>query len=388
MIRTRLRSFVAPAPAALLALLVLSHTAGAQGSISAQGFGYPVGGGSIRSNGTGGAFAEFDALTPTNPAALGGIGRTVITAQTEPELRKLTANGVSEKSSLQRVPLIMLIFPARRGVAVGLSATSFLDRTFSTTTAGGAQIEGKSVPTSDLTNVRGAINDLRAGAGWQVSSRVRVGVAGHVYTGEHKATRERTFADSLAFGNVLDSSRVTYYGTALSVGGEATLGKGFTALASYRRGNEINARIRDTIVSRGSVPTRTGVALRFDGIAGSVFAVGMEQIAWSEMASLGSSTTTATDAMNWHAGAEVAGPKFRGLPMLVRAGYARNDLPFGTVGQTAQENRLTAGLGVPVAGDDATLDLSVQRASRTMSGSAFKESAWLLGIGIQIRPRN
>jgi hypothetical protein len=76
------------------------------------------------------------------------------------------------------------------------------------------------------------------------------------------------------------------------------------------------------------------------------------------------------------------------LPLLVRAGYARNALPFGIVGQTARENRFSAGLGVPVAGEDATLDLSVQRASRTMSGSAFKESAWLLGIGIQIRPRN
>ena len=78
----------------------------------------------------------------------------------------------------------------------------------------------------------------------------------------------------------------------------------------------------------------------------------------------------------------------RGLPLLVRAGYARNELPFGVQGQIAKENRLTAGLGLPVAGEDATLDLSVQRANRTMSGSGFKESAWLLGIGIQIRPRN
>ncbi len=388
MIRPPLRSFVSSAALALLAAMAAVPTASAQGSVGTQGFGYPVGGGSVRTNGTGGAFAEFDALTPTNPAALGGLGRTVISAQAEPELRTLTANGVSEKSRVQRVPLIMLIFPARHGVAVGLSATTFLDRTFSTTTTGSALIDGSAVPTADQMDVRGAINDLRAGAGWQISPRFRVGVAGHLYTGENRATRERRFADTLAFGNVLDSSRVTYFGTALSVGGEATLGKGFTALASYRRGNELNARIRDTIVSKASVPSRTGVALRYDGIVGSVFAVSVEQIAWSQMASLGSATTTSTDAMNWHAGAEVAGPRLRGLPLLVRAGYARNALPFGTLGQTAKENRLSAGLGVPVAGEDATLDLSVQRANRTMSGSGFKESAWLLGIGIQIRPRN
>jgi len=150
----------------------------------------------------------------------------------------------------------------------------------------------------------------------------------------------------------------------------------------------MNARIRDTIVAKSSVPARTGVALRYDGVVGSVFAVGIEQIAWSDMASLGSATSTPSDATNWHVGAEVAGPRLRGLPLLVRAGYARNQLPFGTPGQTARENRLTAGLGVPIAGEDASLDFSVQRANRTMSGTGVKELAWLLGIGVQIRPRN
>jgi len=63
-------------------------------------------------------------------------------------------------------------------------------------------------------------------------------------------------------------------------------------------------------------------------------------------------------------------------------------LEDNVLGQIAKENRMTAGLGVPVAGEDATLDLSVQRANRTLSGSGLKESAWLLGIGLQIRPRN
>ncbi|MDQ8161778.1 MAG: hypothetical protein P3C10_04245 [Gemmatimonadota bacterium] len=387
MIRHRLRSFAAHTVVALSAIaLIAAPRAGAQGSVGGLGFGYPVGGGSVRTNATGGAFAEFDALTPTNPAALGGLSRTVITAQAEPELRRLSLNGVTEKSSLQRVPLVMLVFPARGGVAVGLSATTFLDRTFSTVTTGSAFLDGKSVPTTDRTDVRGAINDLRAAVGWQVSSRVRLGVGGHLYTGENLATRERTFADTLAFGSVLDSSRVTYFGTALSVGGELTLGKGLAVLASYRRGNELNARVRDTIVSRATGPARTGFALRYDGIVGSVFALGVEQMAWSQMAALGSRSVVATDAMNWHAGAEVAGPKFRGLPVLVRAGYARNELPFATANQQAREQRITTGIGIPVAREAASIDLSVQRATRTLTGSAAKESAWLLGIGMQVRP--
>jgi len=386
-IRHTLRAFVCSATRVVAVTSVLASAAGAQGAIANLGFGYPVGGGSVRTNGTGGAFAEFDALTPTNPAALGGVARPVLSAQAEPELRTLSVNGVSEKSRLQRVPLLVLIFPASHGVAVGMSATTFLDRTFSTATTGSAQVNGISIPTTDQIEVRGAINDLRAGVGWQLSSRFRVGAAGHLYTGEHRATRERAFADTLKFGSVLDSSRVTYYGTALSVGGEATIGKGFTALASYRRGNEINARVRDTIVSRATAPARTGLALRFDGIIGSVFAVGVEHIGWSQIAALGSTAATSRDAMNWHAGAEVAGPRFRGFPLLLRGGMARNELPFVLPGQTARENRLSAGIGLPVAGEDAVIDLSVQRATRSMSASTTKESAWLLGIGVQIRPR-
>lgn len=385
MIRHPLRTFASLVAVALLTA-VSARALAAQGSISGLGFGYPVGGGSVRTNGTGGSFMEFDALTPINPAAVGGLTRTVIGAQAEPELRTLTSNGVSENSRLQRIPLIMVVFPARRGVAVSLSTASFLDRTFTTTETGAAQIDGAGVSTSDLTNIRGAINDLRAAVGWQINPRFRVGVGGHIYTGEHQATRERTFSDSLAFGNVLDSSRVTYFGSALSVGGEASLGLGFTVLASYRHGNGIDARVRDTVVSNANIPSRTGLALRYDGIVGSVFAVGLEQTRWSDMRTLGSANSASADARNWHAGAEVSGPRVRGLPLLVRGGYARNQLPFSTVGQIARENRLTAGLGIPVAREAASIDLSVQRATRSMTGSDVKEAAWLLGIGVQIRP--
>ena len=78
MIRHTLRAFVCSATRVVAATSVLASAAGAQGAIANLGFGYPVGGGSVRTNGTGGAFAEFDALTPTNPASLGGVARPVL----------------------------------------------------------------------------------------------------------------------------------------------------------------------------------------------------------------------------------------------------------------------------------------------------------------------
>lgn len=359
---------------------------GAQGTLSGLGFGYPVGGTSTRSAATGGAFAEFDPLSPVNPASLGGFQRTLMTAQTEPEFRTLRFGNVKESTTAERVPLLMLIFPLPRNVALSLSGSTFLDRSYTTVTTGSVLVEGKSIATNDRSDVRGSIADLRAGLGWRVNSRVSVGIGGHLFTGDNLVARRRVFADTLTFGSVDDSSRVTYYGMALSVGGEFQIVKGLAVQGSYRAGGSLESRIRDTVRTQGSVPDRAGLSLRYDGIAGSTFAIGVEKAAWSQMKGLGSDLVQAHDATNIRAGAEVAGPRLRGSPVLLRVGYAKNELPFGANSQTVKESRITGGLGLPIKPDFATVDISVQRANRTMSGGAIKEGAWMLGFGLQIRP--
>ena len=367
---------------------MLSTRASAQGTLSGLGFGYPVGGTSIRTAGTAGAFAEFDVLSPVNPASLGGLQRAFITAQTEPEFRTLQSGTRKERTTAERVPLLMLAFPAAHGVGIAISASTFLDRSYSTITQGSVVVEGNTLTTVDKNDVRGSIGDLRAAIGWQANRYLRVGIAGHLFTGDNVVGRSRSFADSLAFGNVLDTSRVTYFGSALSLGGELLIVKGLAALASFRAGGSLESRIRDTVRSRGSVPNRVGLGLRYDGIPGSTFAIGIEQQSWSKMKGLGSSLVQARDGMNFHAGAEVAGPKMRGVPLQLRLGVAKNDLPFGVDGRTARETRFSGGFGVPVAAERATLDFSLQRANRSLSGGSggAKESAWMLGVGMHIRP--
>ncbi len=370
----------------VLTVLASATPLAAQGTLSGLGFGYPVGGVSTRATATGGAFGEFDLLSPMNPAALGSISRTVITAQTEPEFRTLRAGAVREKTTAQRIPLLMLAFPVRSNVAVALSATTFLDRSYSTTTTSDVIIDGNPVSTTDQSDVRGAIADLRAAAGWRINDRFSVGFGAHMFTGDNVVARSRIFADTTKFGNVLDSSRVVYFGSALSVGGEWRVRKGLAAMASFRRGGGIDSRVLDTVRTEATVPNRLGIGIRFDGIPGSIFAVGLEQQAWSQMRSLGSTAVVPRDATNWHAGAEVAGPRMRGSPLLVRAGYARNELPFGVGSSVVDESRFTAGLGIPIAREQASIDFSIQRANRSLVGGGAKESAWLLGVGVQIRP--
>jgi hypothetical protein len=280
----------------------------------------------------------------------------------------------------------MLIFPARRGFAASVSASTFLDRSYSTVTTGSVTIDGASVATNDRSDVRGSIGDLRAGLGWRINDRFKVGVGGHLFTGDNMVARLRTFADTLALGSVEDSSRVTYYGMAVSVGGEVQVVKGLAVQGSYRSGGTLDSRIRDTVRTQGSVPDRAGLSLRYDGIAGSIFAIGVEKLAWSQMKGLGSDLVQAHDATNIKAGAEVAGPRMRGYPMLLRVGYAKNELPFGVNNLTVKESRFTGGVGLPVAREFASIDFSIQRANRTLAGGGAKESAWLLGFGLQIRP--
>lgn len=371
--------------AAVMATLAGTN-ANAQGSLSGLGFGYPVGGTSTRASATGGAFAEFDPLSPINPASLGGLARTVLTAQTEPEFRTMRLGSTREKSTAQRVPLVMLAVPVRAGVAVGISASTLLDRSYSTVTSGEVIFDGSPIGTVDEIDVRGSIGDLRAGAGWRINDRFSVGFGAHLITGENLVARVRSFDDTTRFGTVIDSSRAVYFGTALSIGGEWRLIKGLAAMASYRKGGSLDARVRDTVRSEAKVPNRLGLAVRYDGIPGTVFAVGLDRQDWSRMRGLGSDLVQPRDATNWHAGAESAGPKWRGLPLLVRAGYARNNLPFGVGGNVVNESRLTAGFGVPIAREQASIDFSVQRANRTLVNGGAKESAWMLGVGVQIRP--
>jgi opacity protein-like surface antigen len=340
----------------------------------------------VRASGTAGSFGEFDMLSPLNPASIASMTRTVITAQTEPEYRTVKVGGTSEGSSVQRVPLIMLGVPLRSKVALALSATTFLDRSFSTTTQGEIVIDSSTLTTSDFTDVRASIADIRFAAGWNRSPTFSLGFGLHLFTGDDQATRLRTFSDSTRFGTATDSSKMVYFGTALSAGGEWRMRKGLAAQLSYRLGLGMKTRFADTTYAKAKVPNRLGVGLRYDGIPGSTFAIGIDHQDWTRMQELGSSLVTTRDATNWHVGGETEGPQIRGMPMLVRAGYARNALPFGVEGKWVNESRYSTGVGIPVARDQASIDFSAQWANRTLAGGGAKETAWLIGIGVQIRP--
>lgn len=374
---------------ALVAMLVLAPTARAQGGLSMQGFGYPTGGNSTRVAGTAGALAEFDLLTPRNPSSLVGLPRMVLAVEAEPEYRKLTLNSVQESSTIQRIPLVMVGARLSSKLVMSLSSAGFLDRNYSTTSTGQALVGGQLLNTRDVQDMRGSISDLRAGLGYRVNSRLSVGLAGHVFTGTNRLSLLRQFVDSSTFGTVREESKLGLLGRALSFGGTLRLPRGFTTAASYRAGGRIDADNGDSVLTTATIPDRLSAGVMYTGITGATFAVNVDQNKWTNLQTLGSSVLRTHDATNWSTGAEVATGKLRGAPVLLRVGAGKNTLPFGVAGGKVSEFRIGAGASLAITGggrDQAALDFSVQRANRTLSGSSIKEGAWLLGIGMQIRP--
>jgi hypothetical protein len=382
---------------AALLLVATAMPAGlaAQGSLGAQGFGYPTGQLSTRALGTGGAIGEFDQTSPLNPAAISYFRRSSISAQFDPEFRRVTAGGASQNATIPRFPVISVGLPLRDRLALGLSASTYLDRTFTTTYQTTSTIGDETVTATESIESRGSVADLRVGLGYIVTNWLRVGVAGHVLTGENRLVSGRLFADTSRFGSVSDSSTLDYSGAAVSGGLELTPVRGVSIAVSARRGLDLRVQRNDSTLRTSSAPDRIGVGLRFDRITGASFAVGYARNTWTRMRELGSSALEVHDGAEFMAGVEAVGPRLGGVPVLLRLGGRDRVLPFGIGGAEVSERAYAGGVGLPFAGGRALGDLAVQRASRSLNGSVpagsplaggATERAWTISVGFTVRP--
>lgn len=356
----------------------------AQGSLSSQGFGYPTGGLSTRSLGTAGATGEFDLLSARNPASAAEIGNSIISVQGEPEFRTLRFGDVRENTRVQRVPLIAAGLRVKR-VGLLISGTTLLDRSFSTESPGTAIVDGNTVPTTDRLESRGAMTELRLAAGWTWKN-LGLGAAIVAVTGEHSVVRTRAFPDTLLFGGVLDSTRIGFEGIGAVLGMNWRVTQDLLLGASWKVGGGLNALRRDSTLRSANLPGRLGAGVLYQGFAGTVLAANVERVQWSAMNGLGSDAATAQDATNWSVGTEFEGGALRRVPVLWRLGYGQRDLPFLLRTLPVSERAIHGGVGIPIAGEFASLDFSLQRSQRRVQGDLAQEDAWGLSAAITIRP--
>jgi hypothetical protein len=383
-----------------LGLLVLTSSAAvAQGNLSGQGFGYPPGQLSPRGLATGGGIAEVDPQTATNPAALMLWGAHVLFGQYDPEFRTVEVEGLgSARTRIARFPGIGASFRLGERVAVGLNATTYLDRTWATRFERQQMIADDTMTVSTVLANDGSINDLRLAAAYGITQTISIGLAGHFFTGEHRFTHQQAFPDTARFAGIVERSDVQYTGAAVSGGVEARIGRLWQLGASARYGGDITARLADTTLSRARIPNRYGASVAYHGLEGATISARASYEQWSSLQPLGTAAVTAFDGWDLGAGADVLGPRFGRRTVVLRAGARHRTLPFGAAGQKVDETSFSAGLGIPVAIDRAALDVTLVRASRnpqgriTASGPAgpvaadVSETAYTLSFGIRVRP--
>lgn len=373
------------------ALLVLPAAARAQGTLSTQGFGYPTGQLSTRSLGTGGALAEIDPLSATNPAAIYNFGGSALYVQAEPEYRRLTVGNASESSTIARYPLVTASVPLGERFMIGLTASSLLDRTFETAAAGTQRLNDSTLATRNTFKSDGAIGDVRVALAWAPTSWLHLGIAGHAITGDNRLKATQVFEDTLRFASLLDTSTVTYTGRAWSGGAEMSRTGVGSIAASYRRGGSLSLKHADATLSTANVPDRLAFGAAYLGIRGTAIAFRTAKESWSRMKGLGSPGVRIHDGWDTSVGADVLGPRIAGRGIQLRTGLRWRTLPFGIPaspaggGADVTERSIAFGAGTLLARGRAALDLTGVRATRDATAYG-KEASWTLSIGLTVRP--
>ncbi len=369
----------------LVLCATIATSAAAQGTLSSQGFGYPAGGLSTHAEALGGSIAESDPLSPVNPAALSSWGRPGLYLQYDPEFRTVTAGGTNSSTLTARFPMIAGALNIGPRLTFGLSATTFLDRTWQVSRSGYVFSGPDSTLYGEKFTSDGAINDLRAAFAFTVLPNLSVGIGGHVLTGSNHLSITREFADT-STAIFTELSTLSYTGHTVSGGIDY---RPFTSLSigvSGDAGGTINSFRNDTTLSTAKVPKRVGFGGMFGGISGLLLSANAEWHGWSALNGLGDSDAHAVDGWDYGVGAEIRAASLFGQEIPVRLGYRKRILPFEAAGEQVHETDYSFGIGIPVSRGRSRVDFSVTRANRSSPLPDITEHGWILSAGFFVRP--
>ncbi len=369
-------------------LAIFASAAGAQGTLSTQGFGYPTGQLSTRALATGGSMGQFDPDTPINPASIALSSGARVFLQYEPEFRQLTNGDATSNTTTARFPVFSASVPFSTRGSIGISSSTFLDRSSSTTVLRQQDVGGILATVSENTRLLGAINDLRLAIGFAPSARFQIGVGGHAYTGQNRVMFTQLFSDSLRFTPVIQTSTLGFTGFAASAGVLIRPSSAFGIALSGRKGAKIEARSSDSTVSRANIPDRFGAAVTYEGIPGSSISAHVSREMWSSLNGLGSESAEAVDAWEGGVGVESLGPRLLGRQTVLRLGARYRALPFLAAGSEVKELSFATGVGTQFFRDRATFDVTFERAGRSIDASSAdaRERAYIVSFGLRVRP--
>ena len=373
---------------AVCAAAIVPSVAFSQGTLSTQGFGYPTGGMSTRVRATGGGLGQFDPDAQLNPAALASSSDPRMFLQYEPEFKRLSNGDAKANTHIARFSLASLSVPFSSRGSLGVSVSTFLDRSSITSFTTPRDVAGQIIDIRETTQVLGAINDVRLGAGYAPSRKVQFGAAGHVYVGQNRMFFTQSFPDSLKFSSITQVSTLSYTGFGASAGLLLRPSRNFGLGLSARKGFGIEAEAGDSVASEADIPDKITAGLSYEGIPGSSISVNVARELWSSMNGLGTENATAVDTWEGGLGLEALGPRIAQRQTVLRLGARYRTLPFLAAGSEVTELSFGGGIGAQFFRNRATLDMSFERAGRTPDASALdvSERAYIFSFGLRVRP--
>jgi hypothetical protein len=331
--------------------------------------------------------ADFDALSLVNPASLAGVGSAALFFQYSPEFRRVTAGSSSARTTTARFPLVAGVLPMGQTWTLGLSSSTFLDRSSETSLVRRQQV-GELLDSANVTErnkVLGAINDVRLALAWARGPTFRIGFGAHVFTGSNRITLLRLFPDSARYISTSQSGRISFAGFAGSAGVEYRPSRAIGLALSGRKGGDLRAESGDTAIGRAPLPDHYSASIIYEGLTGVSISARAAHDAWSSLSSLSSSNIKAFDSWDTGVGVEAAGPRILQRIVMMRIGARSRTLPFGFNGEKVSETSFMAGLGAPLTRERASFDLAVQRASRSTGGDV-QERGFILSFGLRVSP--
>jgi hypothetical protein len=373
-------------------IVALPLSLAAQGNVSTQGFGFPPGQLSTRAEGSAGAFGEFDAQSPINPASIASDRSVQLHFQYDPEFRTVSVDGVHEGSTTSRFPLAMVSGPLWGGGAIAVSWSSLLDRTFQVNqTSYLPSYNGYDTRDTVTSSIQssGGINDLRLTLAWAFGSWLAVGGGADLFTGQNQLLQQVTVEDTIAnqYAESQFKNFLSYNGVGASGGVTVRPVKWLGLAGSFRYGGGISIREGDsTQIAHGLVPGRAGAAILFNPLQGLLIAGRVDWEQWSRLTELGDDALQARDGTGWSIGTDIEGPKIgTNRYITLRFGAGNRPLPYVLSGTEIRETDISGGLGFPLLGGKSILDVSLMHAART-EVLGVSESAFDLSVGLTIRP--
>jgi len=372
----------------VLCLAAVPGVATAQSSqFGVRGLGLPGRSVSTYAFGTGGAFGMFDPASGLNPAALGRLAALTAGLSSLQDFRHVENPAGTESLRETRFPFVSVAGPIRKypGV-VGISFSSYTSRDFTQATSDTIVLRDALVPVNDTLSSRGGLSDLRFAGAYRLHDTWIFGGSFHVITGSDRLRFRRSFTDS-SYQAATQRSELSYAGIGVELGVIRNFGTTFSMAATVRSDGHANVDRDSARVSTVDLPYTFGLGLQWRPSPKLNLASQLLVKTWSGANSdlLAQGGTGADNTTEISLGGEFTGDPRRPTRRPLRFGARYGSLPFPVIeGERPHEFGVSLGTGIRFAQDRAGIDLGLEHVWR--SAGAYSERAFLLNVGVTVRP--